>query len=372
MLDRALWPIYEKVVAGERLSLEDGRVLFETPDLIGAGQLAGIVRAAKNGDDAYFIINQHINYCNICALGCDFCAFSAKEGDAHAWVYSVEEIVERARRGVAIGAREFHVVGGLHPTLPWEYYLDMLRALKAEFPHVHLKGFTAVEIDYFARKFRKSYEEVLTELIEAGLNSMPGGGAEIFADHVHDQICKQKIRWDKWSEVHRTAHQLGVKSNATMLYGHVESAEDRLDHMLRLRGLQDETGGFMTFIPLHFHPENTPKLSHLRHATGQTDLRCIAVGRLMLDNFDHVKAYWTMLGLKLAQTALHFGADDFDGTVTEERITHFAGADTPQLLPVEQIVRLIAETGRRPVERDTTFDIVRIHDSNAGRDSVQR
>lgn len=359
LLADELKPIADKVLAGERLTFEDGMTCFTTPDLVGVGMLANHVRETINGNDAFFVINQHINYSNICALDCAFCAFAAREGDDHAWEYSIEQIVEKGRRGIAMGAKEFHMVGGLHPKLPFEWYCDMLRAVKAEFPEIHLKCFTAVEIDFFARKFRKSIEDVLRALMDAGLDSMPGGGAEIFDDAIHDQICKPKTRWERWAEVHRTAHGLGLKSNCTMLYGHVESAENRVDHMVKLRGLQDETGGFMTFIPLHFHPENTPGLSHLKHASGQIDLRCVAVGRLMMDNIPHIKAYWTMLGLKTAQVALRFGADDFDGTVTEETITHMAGAETPELLPVDEILRLIAETGRRPVERDTTFTWLR-------------
>ena len=353
-LDKDLWPIHDKVMAGERLNFDDGITMFQTNDLIGLGMLAKHVQEQKNGNNAYFIINQHINYSNICVLDCDFCAFAARKGEEHAYEYSIQEIVEKGRKGASTGAKEFHIVGGLHPKLSFDWYCDMLRALKENFPEIHLKCFTAVEIDFFARLHKISTQEVLEKFMEAGLDSMPGGGAEIFDEDVHKQICKPKIGWEKWAEVHRIAHSLGLKSNATMLYGHVESDANRIDHMLRLRGLQDETGGFMTFIPLHFHPDNT-KLEVIHHATGQLDLKCIAIGRLMLDNFDHVKAYWTMLGLKIAQTALTFGADDFDGTVTEEKITHMAGGESPQCLSADEIVRLIAETGREPYLRDTTF-----------------
>jgi len=315
------------------------------------------VREQKHGDAAYFVWNTHVNHTNVCVATCDFCAFAAKKDEARAYTMSVDDVVSGV---VALPApvREVHVVGGLHPDLPFSYFTDMLRGIKRVRPDIHVKAFTAVEVFFFHRLYRKSVEQVLAELKQAGLDSLPGGGAEIFATQTRNRLIKGKADAAQWLDVMRTAHRLGIPSNATMLYGHVESLEDRVDHLLRLRELQDETGGFMTFIPLAFQPWEAPAMK-LPETTGFDDLKAIAVARLLLDNVPHVKSYWIMITPRLAQVGLSFGADDIDGTVTEERIAHDAGAQTPQVMTVQELVRLVREAGRRPVERDTVFNVVR-------------
>jgi aminodeoxyfutalosine synthase len=355
--DPALEPIRAKVLAGERLSLEDGLALYRTHDLLGLGRLANHVRETRHGNVAYFVRNTHVNHTNVCVATCDFCAFAAKPGEQRGYTLAIEEIT-RSVAALPPAVREVHIVGGLHPDLPWSYFTDLLRGIKAERPDIHVKAFTAVEVFFFHRLYRKSVEQVLCELKEAGLDSMPGGGAEIFAAPTRNKIIKGKADAGQWLDVMRTAHRLGIPSNATMLYGHVESAEDRVDHLLRLRELQDETGGFVTFIPLAFQPWEAPAM-RLPETTGFEDLKAIAVARLMLDNVPHVKSYWVMITPRLAQVGLSFGADDIDGTVTEEKIAHDAGAETPQLMTVQELVRLVREAGRQPVERDTVFSVVK-------------
>jgi len=350
--------IYQKVKDEERLSFDEGVTLYETADVTGVGFLANIVRERKNQDFAYYNLNQHIDYSNVCILHarCHFCAFARKDMKTEgAWEMSIDEFLDKAMYSIRHGCTEVHSVGGLHPRLPFEYYLDMLRGLKKRMPQVHLKFFTAVEIHHFSRIFKMSVKEVLTALGEAGLDSLPGGGAEIFADETRHRICPGKLSAEGWLAVHQQAHELGISTNATMLYGHVETTEDRVDHLIRLREQQDKSGGFVTFIPLAFHPENT-RMDHLPSTSGITDLRNVALSRLLLDNFPHIKVYWIMTGLNVAQIALNFGADDIDGTVTEEKITHMAGATTPETVPVEQITRLIREAGRIPIERDTLYN----------------
>ncbi len=356
--DATLHPIYEKVQAEERLSFEDGVRLYESPDMNGVGYLANIVRERQNGNVAYYNFNQHIDYSNVCILHarCHFCAFARKDIKTDgAWEMSVDEFLDKAMYSIDHGCTEIHSVGGLHPKLPFEYYLDMLRGLKQRMPQVHLKFFTAVEIHHFARIFKMSIEEVLVALREAGLDSLPGGGAEIFAEETREKICPGKLSAEGWLEVHDIAHRLGISTNATMLYGHLETSEDRVDHLIQLREQQDRSGGFITFIPLAFHPANT-RMDYLPSTSGLTDLQNIAVSRLLLDNFPHIKVYWIMTGLKTAQIALSFGADDIDGTVTEEKITHMAGADTPEAISAEEIIQLIEEAGRISVERDTLYN----------------
>ena len=356
--DSTLHPIYEKVQADERLSFEDGVKLYESPDINGVGYLANIVREQQNGNLAYYNFNQHIDYSNVCILHarCHFCAFARKDINTDgAWEMSVDEFLDKAMYSIDHGCTEIHSVGGLHPKLPFEYYLDMLRGLKQRMPQVHLKFFTAVEVHHFSRIFKMSIEEVLIALREAGLDSLPGGGAEIFAEETREKICPGKLSAEGWLEVHDIAHQLGIPTNATMLYGHLETSEDRVDHLIRLREQQDKSGGFVTFIPLAFHPENT-RMDYLPSTSGLTDLQNIAVSRLLLDNFPHIKVYWIMTGLKTAQIALSFGADDIDGTVTEEKITHMAGADTPEAISAEDITQLIEEAGRTSLERDTLYN----------------
>jgi aminodeoxyfutalosine synthase len=355
--DARLTPIAEKVFSEQRLNFDDGVALYRSPDILAVGWLANWVREKMHGDIAYFNVNRHINPTNVCVAACRLCAFGRKKDAPGAYTMALEEAWQRAAEGYSEAVTEFHLVGGLHPDLQLEYFLDLISGLKQRFPKVHIKAFTMVEIAYLAKRSKLSIRETIEKLKAAGVDSMPGGGAEIFADRVRHIICDHKIDGDEWLETARIAHQLGMRSNATMLYGHVENDEDRVDHLLRLRALQDETGGFQTFIPLAFHPDNTA-LDHLPRTSGMTDIRQIAVGRLMLDNFGHIKAYWQMMTAKIAQIALRFGADDIDGTVVEEKIYHDAGAETPQGMRRADLVRLITEAGRIPVERDTLYRAV--------------
>ena len=352
--DPRLHSIREKVLACERLSAEDALSLYRTGDILAVGWLANQVRERLHGNNTYFNVNRHINPTNVCVAACRLCAFGRKKDAPGAYTMALEEAWQTAASGYSEAVTEFHIVGGLHPDLPFQYFLDLVRGLKERFPQVHIKAFTMVEVAYLAKRAKLSIGETLEQLKAAGVDSLPGGGAEIFADRIRHIICDHKIDGDQWLETARLAHQLGLRSNATMLYGHIESDEDRVDHLLKLRTLQDETGGFQTFIPLAFHPANTP-LQHLPTTTGLSDIRQIAVSRLVLDNFAHIKAYWQMLTPKIAQIALRFGADDLDGTVIEEKIYHDAGATTPQGLRRQELVRLIREAGREPIERDTLY-----------------
>jgi aminodeoxyfutalosine synthase len=315
------------------------------------------VREKLHGNIAYFNVNRHINPTNVCVAACRLCAFGRKKDAEGSYTMALEQAWQTAASGYSEAVTEFHIVGGLHPDLPLEYFLDLVSGLKERFPQVHIKAFTMVEVAFFARRAKLSIRETLVKLRDAGVDSLPGGGAEIFADRVRHIICDHKIDGDEWLDTARTAHQLGLKSNATMLYGHIENEEDRVDHLLRLRAVQDDTHGFQTFIPLAFHPDNTP-LEHLPRTTGLTDIKQIAVSRLLLDNFPHIKAYWQMMTPKIAQIALRFGADDIDGTVIEEKIYHDAGATTPQGMRREELMRLIREAGREPFERDTLYRTV--------------
>ncbi|HLH33942.1 MAG TPA: aminofutalosine synthase MqnE [Alloacidobacterium sp.] len=347
----------KKVLHGERLSFDDGLALYRSPDILAVGWLANYVREKLHGNTTYFNVNRHINPTNVCVAACRLCAFGRKKDAAGAYTMALEQAWQTAASGYTEAVTEFHIVGGLHPDLPLEYFLDLVRGLKERFPQVHIKAFTMVEVAFFARRAKLSIRETLERLRDAGVDSLPGGGAEIFADRVRHIICDHKIDGDEWLDTARTAHQLGLKSNATMLYGHIENDEDRVDHLLKLRGVQDETHGFQTFIPLAFHPDNTP-LEHLPKTTGLTDIKQIAVSRLLLDNFPHIKAYWQMMTPKIAQIALRFGADDIDGTVIEEKIYHDAGATTPQGMRRRDLERLIREAGREPFERDTMYRTV--------------
>jgi aminodeoxyfutalosine synthase len=350
-----LKPIREKVEAGGRLSLADGLLLYEpTTPLHEVGALANLVRERISGNFAYYNINTHLNPTNVCVYRCIFCAFRSDLRDPRGYVMSDEQILQRGREAVENGCTEMHIVGGLHHQRDYNWYVNVLRILHQAYPRLHLKAWTGVEINWFEFLTKKPIRAILEELIEAGLGSMPGGGAEIFHPEVRDKICEHKADAENWLEIHRTAHQLGLKTNCTMLYGHIENAFHRIDHLLRLRELQDETGGFQTFIPLAFHPENTG-LADIKKPSSIMDLRTMAISRLMLDNIPHIKAYWIMLGIGTAQTALSYGADDLDGTVRHELIYHDAGATTPEILSVEDIRRLIVEAGRQPVERDTLY-----------------
>jgi len=355
--DQRLAPIAAKVLRGERLSHEDGVTLYRSPDLLAVGWLANHVCEKRHGNVTYFNINRHINPTNVCVAHCKLCAFGRDPNAPGAYTFALEEIYQRAEQGVREGATEFHMVGGLHPDLPFEYFLDMIRGLKQRCPTVHLKAFTMVEVGYFARIAKLSIKETLQKMKDAGIDSLPGGGAEIFHPRVRKLICDHKVSGQMWLSIARQAHELGLHSNATMLYGHVETAEERVDHLLKLRELQDQTHGFVTFIPLAFHPDNTA-LAHIPKPTGYDDLRNIAVSRLLLDNFAHIKAYWIMLSPAIAQIALRFGANDLDGTVVEEKIYHDAGAVTSEFTSRADLERLIRAAGRVPVERDTLYNPV--------------
>jgi len=355
--DARLQPIAQKVLAGERLSAADGLALFQSHDLLATGWLANHVREQRHGNLTYYNINRHINPTNVCVAHCRLCAFGRSPDAPGAYTFALEEIWQRAADGVAEGATEFHIVGGLHPDLPLEYYLDLIRGLKQRFPQVHLKAFTMVEVGYYARISKLSIRDTLLAMKDAGVDSLPGGGAEIFHPRVRKIICDHKVSGQMWLQIARTAHEVGLRSNATMLYGHIETAEERVDHLLQLRATQDQTHGFVTFIPLAFHPANTA-LAHLPSTGGIDDLKTIAVSRLLLDNFDHIKAYWIMLTPRIAQVALRFGANDLDGTVVEEKIYHDAGATTPEGLTRAELERLISAAGRVPVERDTCYNAV--------------
>jgi aminodeoxyfutalosine synthase len=351
--------IAEKVENGERLSLEDGVRLFEHPVLLEVASLANRERERRHGDLTYYNYNIRIEATNVCVASCLFCSFARlRPGDPGSYTMSLEEAWDKLRQRRDQPLTEVHIVNGLHPDLPFEYYLELLRGFKRIKPDVHLKCFTAVEIAFFADLYGKTDEKVLRELMDAGLASLPGGGAEVFADRVRKKICHDKADADRWLSIHRIAHRLGMKSNVTLLYGHIETAEERVDHMVRARALQDETGGFQAFIPLAFHPDNN-QMRKLPGPSGSDTLRVHAVARLMLDNIPHVKAFWIATGVELAQTSLWFGVDDLDGTVQEEKIYHMAGSRTPEALSTPDIERIIRAAGRVPVERDTLYHVVK-------------
>jgi aminodeoxyfutalosine synthase len=347
--------IRAKVEDGKRLTFDEGLYLAgpEVP-LNEVGALANLVRQRHHGNLAFYNINTHLNPTNVCVYRCTFCAFRADLRDPRGYLMSDEQILARGQEAVDAGCTEMHIVGGLHHQMKYDWYVNIIRILHEAYPALHLKAWTAVEINWFEHMTGKSVREILSEMIEAGLGSMPGGGAEIFHPEVRGQICEHKADACHWFDIHRTAHELGLRTNATMLYGHIENAFHRIDHLVRLRELQDQTGGLQTFIPLAFHPQNTG-LSHLKKPSALVDLRTMAVSRLMLDNISHMKAYWIMLGVGTAQAALGFGADDLDGTVRHELIYHDAGAETPEVLSVDEICRVIREAGREPVERDTLY-----------------
>src|SRR6202046_5146339 len=352
--DPRLEPIHAKVMAADRLDFADAVTLYRTGDILAVGWMANYVRERMHGDKTYFNVNRHINPTNVCVAACRLCAFGRRKDSPGAYTMALEEAFETAASGYSEAVTEFHIVGGLHPDLPFQYFLELCSGLKQRFPQVHLKAFTMVEVAYLSKRAKLSIRETLEQLKASGVDSLPGGGAEIFADRVRHIICDHKIDGDQWLDTARLAHQIGLKSNATMLYGHVENDEDRVDHLLKLRALQDETGGFQTFIPLAFHPDNS-RMDALPKPSGGMELKTMAISRLMVDDFPHNKAYWVMLGIKTAQIVLAFGADDIDGTVVHEKIYHEAGAETPQEVTVAEIRRLTAEAGRVPVERDTLY-----------------
>lgn len=351
--------LQEKVAAGTRISDDDARRLFESKDLNAIGAIADFVNQRKNGRRASYIINRYINYSNYCILSCQFCSFARKKRDQDGFELGTDAIVQKAREALSLGITELHIVGGLHPSLPFRYYTDMLQALRALDPRLQLKCFTAIEILHLAWLARQTVEQTLIALREAGLNSLTGGGAEIFRKEVRSAIARGKESAEEYLDVHRTWHRLGGRSTCTMLYGHVESLDDRIDHLRQLRELQDETRGFVGFVPLPYQPENN-EIPVKTPPTGFDALRTIAISRIYLDNFDHITAYWVGMGLKLAQVALNYGADDLHGTIIEEHIFHMAGAKSPQLQTEAEMVKAIRETGRTPVQRNTFYEPIRI------------
>jgi aminodeoxyfutalosine synthase len=348
--------IEKRVISDKRISSEEALNLFESNDIFTLGRLASYVAHKKNGDNVYFIQNHHINPTNICVNRCRFCAFSRSKGEKGAYELSIREIIKKLKKNNYF--TEVHIVGGLHPDWPFDYYLEILREIKRNFPDIHIKAFTAVEIDYFSKICGLSIRKVLEQLKEAGLDLIPGGGAEIFNKKVRNKICPEKIDGKRWLEIMEEAHKVGIKSNATMLYGHLESYKNRVDHLSRLRSLQDRTGGFQAFIPLSFHPLNTD-IKGTGYTSGIDDLKTIAISRIFLDNFQHIKAYWVMLGEKMAQLSLNFGADDLDGTIIEEKITHSAGAVSGHGISKDELINMIEKAGKRPVERDSFYNPVK-------------
>lgn len=359
-----LEPIWEKVRAGERLSFEDGVTLYESNEVTAIGLMANWVREREHGDLAYFVRNQHINYTNICNKDCKFCSFFAHKGGPAPYELDVEAVRRRVREYRDFPITEIHMVGGINPRLPYQYYLDIVRAVKEERPNATVKAFTMIELQQIARKAEKPLAEVLHDLMEAGLGALPGGGAEVLTPRVHEELYKKKLDWRDWLETARVAHSVGLKSNATMLYGHIETLPERVEHLVRLRELQDETGGFLTFIPLAFDPQNT-QLAHVARSTGVDDLKTIAIARLMLDNFPHIKAFWMMITPPIAQLGLRYGADDLDGTIMNYEITHVIDRSNRQALTMDQMLDLIREAGRVPVERDALYNVVRRWDVEA-------
>ncbi len=357
LIPTQLRPIFDKVSAGIRISDSDALALYASDEINALGTIANIIRERKNGNVATFIHNQYVNYSNICLLSCQFCAFGAKRREAHAFELSIDEIVEKVRTGVANGITEVHMVGGLHPTLKKEWYLELLTRLRALDPALFLKAFTAIEIRHLAgRVFKMPIEQTLRTLMEAGLGAITGGGAEIFAPAIREQICRGKESAEEWLEVHRIWHGLGMRSTSTMLFGHIETHADRVDHLSHLRELQDETSGFTGFVPFAFEPEGArPELKHIPHATAHECLKNLAISRIYLDNFDHITAYWISLGLPLASVALNYGIDDLHGTIAEEKIFHMAGATTPQQQSIAAMEKAIREAGREPMQRDTCY-----------------
>ncbi|MFA6440477.1 MAG: aminofutalosine synthase MqnE, partial [Bacteriovoracaceae bacterium] len=355
--DKNLIPIWDKIQNGKRISLEDGLTMFASQDLISIGKMANSVQQMKSGDAVYYVVNQKIEPTNICVLSCKFCDFAVKQGAPEAYEMTIEEILSKLNSDV----HEVHITGGLHPDWPWEYYLGMVRDIKQHFPQVDVKAFTAVEIDFFHKKFKMSIEEVLRQLYSVGLRTMPGGGAEVFSERVRKLLFNQKIGAKTWFDVHQTAHRLGIPSNATLLYGHIETYEERVMHMVKLREAQDETHGFLSFIPLAFQPGDTGIKPKNDFTSAIEDLKTIAISRLMLDNFPHIKAYWVMLTEEVASVALNFGADDMDGTVGGEKIAHDAGAISPMTMAKDKLIKIINDAGKIPVERDVYYNALNVN-----------
>ena len=355
--DPALQGICDKLQRGDRLGFEDGMSVLRTHDVPGAGLLADAVRTARHGDYTYFVFNRQINPTDYCVLDCCFCDYAKRPKDPTGYELSMDEILDHAKDGVS----EVHIVGGLHPKWKYDHYLEIVRRLRAEYPAVQIKAYTAVEIDFFTRLSRKPLEAVFEDLLEAGLNSLPGGGAEVFSERVRARLFPQKIGADRWLEIHRVAHRMGIRTNSTLLYGHIETYDERVDHVLKLRALEEEAPGFFAFIPLSFQPGNTGLVK--RRVSPVEDLRTLAMSRLLFDNVPHVKAYWVMLGEETASIGLNFGASDLDGTIGRERIAHAALASSPVGLARERLLEMIREAGRVPVERDALYRVLRVYDT---------
>ncbi|MCG8616524.1 MAG: aminofutalosine synthase MqnE [Desulfobacterales bacterium] len=356
-LDDRLLPVWEKVRQGSRLSKEDGISIYNTQDLTGLGRIADHARKKRHGKKAFYVYNQHLNYTNVCKNRCKFCAYAKDDGEKGAYVWSMDEIEKRLMERIEEPVSELHIVGGLNETLTFEYFIDLIKTVKRVRPNAAVKAFTCVEIDYLSNLSGLSLEDTVARLKEAGLDMMPGGGAEVLNARIHDELFPKKIGHDRWLEIVKIVHKAGIKTNATMLYGHIETIEERVDHLISLRDIQDDTGGFSAFIPLAFHSQNT-ELDDLPPTTAMDDLKNVAAARLMLDNFDHIKAYWVMIGESLAQVALNFGADDLDGTIIEERITHTAGATSAKGLTRDKMEDMIRSAGFEPVLRDSFYNPV--------------
>jgi len=357
MEDKSLEDVAEKVLYGERLSFEDGVKLFKTSDILTLGRLADFVNRRKNRNLVYFVVNRHVNLTNICVGRCKFCAFRKDKGEEGAFELTIDDVLKKVESFNDI--TEVHIVSGLHPDWRYEFYIEILKEIKKSFPKIHIQAFTAEEIDYLSRISGKSIKEVLVDLVEAGLSAIPGGGAEVFSKRIRDLLCPKKLSAQKYLEIHEIAHRLGLKTNASILYGHIETVEERVEHLLKLRELQDKTGGFLAFLSFAYYPENTELGG--KTTTGFDDLKMLSVARLILDNFDHIRAFWIMLGEKLSQVSLHFGVNDLDGTVVEESITRSAGAKSGSFMPKDRLLKLIKESGKVPVERDTLYNILKVY-----------
>jgi aminodeoxyfutalosine synthase len=363
LVPKEMRQVYDKAAAAERINLDEAARLYRSTDINALGLIANIVRERKNGNRATYILNRYINYSNICILSCQFCAFGARKRDPHAFELAIPEIVETTRQSLQLGITEVHMVGGLHPTLPGEWYLNLLKGLRSLDPGLHIKAFTAIEIRHLAERiFKAPIRQTLQILRDAGLNSLTGGGAEIFDPIIRDKICRGKETAEEWKEVHRIWHQMGGRSTCTMLFGHIETIEQRVDHLRQLRELQDEAGGFTGFVPFAFVPETT-ELKHIKPASGLDQLRNLAVSRIFLDNFDHITGYWIAMTLPLAQISLNYGVDDLHGTLMEEKIFHMAGSKTPQEQTKATLERTIREAGREPMQRDSYYRPIRASQS---------
>ncbi|WP_035588498.1 aminofutalosine synthase MqnE [Hippea jasoniae] len=353
--------IWEKLKSNERLNINDAKKILASDDLIEIGRLSRWLKLKKSGKKVYFVFNKHINYTNLCVSKCKFCAFYRNGFEEDAYTMEVEEIIDELKQ-LPEDVKEVHIVGGLHPTKPFSYYVDMISSIRKNFPSINIKAFTAVEIDYFSKISGLSYKEVLKTLKDAGLDSMPGGGAEVFSERVRKKLYPNKIPFEKWASVHATAHKLNIPTNATLLFGHIETDDEIIDHLFKLRRLQDEHPGFLCFIPLSFHPANTPLKGKIEKVDAVRELKVLALSRLILDNFPHIKAYWVMLSPKIGQIGLHFGADDIDGTIIKERVTHAAGAQSPLGMERDNIIHLIKNAGFIPVERDALYNEIEVYD----------